>query len=73
MTRCLRMLVGILVALAVSAGGVMPARAENKRELLIGKIEVQVATGTATLRNQLGDILANVEEDYGRTYPLPGP
>jgi hypothetical protein len=68
-----RAIVGLLVALAISAALGSPARADNKHELLVKKVQTEVAVGTATILGRTGRILGNVEEDFGRTFPLPGP
>jgi hypothetical protein len=54
-------LIGLLLGTALAA----PVSADNKRELLIAKIELQVLVGTADLKAHTDAILANIEEDFG--------
>ncbi len=55
----------VLLGLTLGAALAAPARADNKRELLIAKIELQVLVGTSELQAHTDAILANIEEDFG--------
>jgi hypothetical protein len=65
MTRWRQAALAVLLGLTLGAALAGPVSADNKRELLIAKIELQVLVGTADLKAHTDAILANIEEDFG--------